>query len=45
MVCVRRGDYKCINIGDPWNKDARVASRNNDHFMSHAGSLEQLGER
>src|SRR5215472_5503493 len=41
-VC--RGDHERIRIGEGRYEDARIASRNDHDLISHAGSLEHLGE-
>src|SRR6266403_1992971 len=44
MVGIRRSDHQCIRIGDRRYEDAGIASRNNNHLVSYAGSLEHAGE-
>src|SRR5207249_2200359 len=40
----RRSDHQCIRIGDGRYKDAGIASRNGDHLVSYASSLEHDGQ-
>jgi hypothetical protein len=44
VVSVRRGDYKCIGIGEPMYEDARIASRNDHDLVSHSRAAEHLRE-
>src|SRR3989442_3496215 len=44
MVSIRRSNHQCISIGDGRYEDAGIASRNDDHLVSYAGSLEQDGQ-
>jgi hypothetical protein len=44
VVGICCGDYKRVGIGEARYEDARIASRNDYDLVSHARSIEHLGE-
>src|SRR6478672_11603377 len=44
MVGIRRSDHQCIRIGDGRYEYAGIASRNDDHLVSYASSVEHNGQ-
>src|SRR6476659_6426748 len=44
MVGIRRSDHQCIRIGDGGYEHAGIASRNDDHLVSYASSVEHNGQ-